>query len=81
MTSSMAAMLGAGGINDLEKRKTVEVRITRANAPDSVFAQKDGRVRVMKQIPGKVGIFGDNLFGDIGMALCGDQYLKTRGGE
>ena len=42
------------GIDDLEKRKSVEVRITSADSPDAVLTHENGNVRIMEQIAGKV---------------------------
>jgi hypothetical protein len=42
--------LRLNGIEDFQKRKPMEVRITRADSPDTILAHKNGCVRVVEQI-------------------------------
>lgn len=81
MTGSMAMTLSKQWVDDLEKGKTAEVRVARADTAYPVLAHKDGGVGVMKEISGKVRIFGDDRFGDLGVALGGNQHLKTGRGK
>jgi len=64
-------------INHLKKRKSVEIGIARANAPDSMLAHKNCRMRVVKQIAGQVWQFRNDLSGDIGVSIGCNENAET----
>src|SRR5215510_5753184 len=48
------AILRSKGIDYFEKRELIEIGVAGANSRDAVFAHKNGGVRVVEQIAGKV---------------------------
>ena len=59
----------------------IEIGVAGANSPDAVFAHKNGGVRVVEQIAGKVRQLQNNLLGDVGVPLCRDKNCEAWRGE
>jgi len=64
-------------IDNFKKRKPVKVGIARANLPDAVFAHKDGSVRFVGDIAGKMRQFGKDLVSHVCMTLRRQEYAQT----
>ena len=75
------ALLRSKGIDHFEERELIEIGVAGANSPDAVFAHKNGCVRVVKQIAGKVRQLQNDLFGNVGVPLCRDKNCEARRGE
>jgi hypothetical protein len=58
-------------VDYFDKTELVEVRIPRANSPDSVLAHQNSRMRVVEEIAGDMRQLGKYLSGYIGMAFGG----------
>ncbi|MFZ1884143.1 MAG: hypothetical protein WAU53_11250, partial [Rhodoplanes sp.] len=76
--TSILAALQLNRINHLDKGKSTKVGISGANFPNTVLSHKNSRMRVMKQIAGKVWKLGNDRCGNIGVPLCWDQNSKPR---
>jgi hypothetical protein len=76
--TSILAALQLNRINHLDKGKSTKVGISGANFPNTVLSHKNSRMRVMKQIAGKVRKLGNDRCGNIGVPLCWDQNSKPR---
>ena len=48
------AILRSKGIDHFEERELIEIGVAGANSSDAVFAHKNGRMRVVEQIAGKI---------------------------
>src|SRR5262249_55833172 len=75
------ATLRSKGINYLEKRKLIEIGVAGATSRNTVFAHKDGGVRVVEQIAGKVRQLQNNLFGDGGVPFGWNKNCEAWRGE
>ena len=75
------AILRSKGIDHFEEWELIEIGVAGANSPDAVFAHKNGCVRVVEQIAGKVRQPQNNLFGDVGVPLCRDKNCEAWRGE
>jgi hypothetical protein len=65
--------LSLQGIDDFEKRKTVEVGIASADLPDTMLTHENGCMRVVQQVACEVRNFSENLFCHHGMPLRIDE--------
>ena len=74
-------ILRSKGIDHFEERELIEIGVAGANSPDAVFAHKNGCVRVVEQIAGEVRQLQNNVFGDVGVALCRDKNCEAWRGE
>ena len=59
----------------------IEIGVTGANSPDAVFTHKDGGVRVVKQIAGKMRQLQNDLLRDVGVSFCRDKNCEAWRGE
>jgi hypothetical protein len=73
--------LRSKGIDYFEKRELIEIGVAGANSRDTVFAHKNGGVRVVEQIAGKVRQLQNDLFGDGGVPFGWDKNCKAWRGE
>ena len=48
----------------------IEIGVAGANSPDAVFTHKNGGVRVVEQIAGKMRQLQNDLLRDVGVPLC-----------
>jgi hypothetical protein len=64
-------------VDHLEKRKSMEVRVPRADFIDSVLTHQDRRMRIVDQIAGKPRKFGDDLGRNGGMSLGRYHYCES----
>jgi hypothetical protein len=71
------AVLGLEGVDDFEKWKTVKIRVSCMDPPNSVFTHQDSGMRVVNQISGQVWELLKNLIGDSGMAVGFNQNPQT----
>jgi hypothetical protein len=69
------------GIDDLEKRKSVEVCISGVDSPDAMFPHEDGSMRIMEEIAGKVRQLREDLSCHLGVPLRRDKDAEPRGLE
>ena len=60
-------------INDLQKRELIKIRIAGADPPNAVLAHENCRMRVMQQITGEMRQLYDNLAGNVGMPVRGNE--------
>ncbi len=51
----------------------MKVGIPRDDAADAMFAHEDRRVSVVEQIPREMGKLCDDLGGNFGVSLCGEE--------
>jgi small subunit ribosomal protein S9 len=68
-------------LEDLDEREAVEIRVSRADAADSVLAHQDCCVCVMDQIAGKPGKFADDQRCNVSVTLGRNQNAKPRRGQ
>ena len=54
----------------------MEVGVAGANPVNPMLAHKNGRVRVMDQVPGQKWQFGNHFSGHLRMSRRGDQNSK-----
>jgi hypothetical protein len=53
------------GVDHFEKRKAVEIRVARADAPCSVLAHEYRSTRVMNNVPGTLRKLANDLCDDV----------------
>ena len=59
----------------------MEVRVPCANPADTMFTHQDCRVRIVEHIPRQVRNLFNDLLGDIGMPLRGNEHAEPLRGE
>jgi hypothetical protein len=69
------------GIDDLEKGKSMEVRITGADSPDAMLTHEDGSMPIVEEIAGKVRKLCEDLSCHLGVPLCRDKDAEPGGCE
>ena len=68
-------------INNIEKRETVEICVSRVDSPDPMLTHEDGRPRIKDQVTPDVWDFGEDLRGNSLVPLCRNQGRETGVGE
>ena len=68
-------------VNDVYKRKAVEVGIPSTHPPDAVLAHENGGMRVMEQVACQMRKLPDNLRGHVGVPRRGYQDADPGRGE
>jgi hypothetical protein len=76
-TSSKVVISDLDGVDDFKKGELVKIRIPCADLTDSVFTHEDGRVSVVQEIACKVRKLGDNLPGNLGVPLRGEENIEA----
>jgi hypothetical protein len=56
------------GIHDLEKRKSMEIRVSGANPANAMFTHQDCRMGIMEQIASQIRELREDLSGHLSMA-------------
>ena len=51
----------------------IEIGVAGANSPNAVFTHKNGGVRVVEQIAGKMRQLQNDLLRDVGVPFCRDK--------
>ena len=59
----------------------IEIGVAGANSPDAVFTHKNGGVRVVEQIAGKMRQLQNDLLRDVGVPFCRDKNCEAWRGE
>jgi hypothetical protein len=54
----------------------IEIGVAGANSPDAVFTHKNGGVRVVEQIAGKMRQLQNDLLRNVGVPFCRGQELR-----
>ena len=56
----------------------MEVRVSRADPANAMFAHEDCGMRVMEDIASQMGKFSEDLCGHLSMSQCGDEHSDSR---
>jgi hypothetical protein len=64
-------------VDDLQKRETMEIRVTRTDLADSMLAHKNRGMGIVQQIAGEVRKLRDYLLGDGRMPLRRNQEAEA----
>jgi len=77
----LQAILRSKGIDHFEERELIEIGVAGANSSDAVFTHKNGGVRVVEQIAGKMWQLQNDLLRDVGVPSCRDKNCEAWRGE
>jgi hypothetical protein len=68
----------ANGIDDFEKRESVKVHVTGADATDSMLAHEDRSMRIMHEIAHQLRHVCKDLTRNFGVRRSRDEDVETR---
>jgi hypothetical protein len=68
--------LRSKGIDNFEERELIEIGVAGANSSDAMFTHKNGGVRVVEQIAGKMRQLQNDLLRNVGVPFCRGQELR-----
>jgi hypothetical protein len=72
-TEPLPTKLRSERINDFQKPKLIKIRIAGADPSNAMLTHEDCRMRVMQEITGEMRQFQNDLPGDVGMPVGGNQ--------
>jgi hypothetical protein len=72
---------GSKRIDDFEKRELIEIGVSRADLPNTVLTHEDCRMRIVKQIPGKMRQLPNHFFDHVSMAMSRAKNGDARRSE